>query len=361
MNIKKDTLKTIINKINSHNKMLSIFLIMVFSLFGSSTLYAYDFYANPVYDASGILDDDPYKDVISEAEELLKPRAITVNITAPSRDRDHVFESSDYKKNNKIIIPFDGSASRLDGTTYDVPTFDQFGNVTGTFKMKGSEPIPSYALKWSYQRAGGQWENAGTGQYMELSISTPVPPKSGLEYKIRLATTYGGSSAEKIITIKILATPPPIVTVKKIKKLKVTLTHIKSVYARDDDNIADFRISQWIDFTTDYQGVRKNLKYVERDIITGIGFESFLNTLINADYAHQVHVRQGEKKAINNSMVFEVDINNDYYKYEAMDFDLYTDLMEISSCTWFHLIGNCTSRYIADNHKYEINIKAIMD
>jgi len=92
-------------------------------------------------------------------------------------------------------------------------------------------------------------------------------------------------------------------------KLKVTLTRIKSVQARDSDNLADFRLVQAID----YKAKGKQKREIARKIKIGYDKVNSHNeklnygTLFSGSREKQIHVREGdENHFINNSLTYEI-------------------------------------------------------
>ena len=123
---------------------------------------------------------------------------------------------------------------------------------------------------------------------------------------------------------------------EKNLRLKVTLTRIKSVKARDSDDIADFALWQWINYkanSVEKEVLKRNIKVLSKD---NINYKKppikTKNTIINSgsikNYS-QIHVREGnENNYINNSIVFE--ISPQEAKDRRSKFEIGTILMEIS-------------------------------
>ncbi len=164
-------------------------------------------------------------------------------------------------------------------------------------------------------------------------------------------------------------------------RLKVTLTRIKSVQARDSDNIADFLLDQIIYYKT--KGISKEkikrsmrkfslYKDAEEGFVEHINkgqfnpnfFEDFLSKNYSEDdikanfliysYNNNFHIKEGDEKFyINNSLTFE--ITPDEIKDKRADFKIYTDLGENDGLKSSWIVQNFAKIF----ETYERNIKWI--
>ena len=130
-------------------------------------------------------------------------------------------------------------------------------------------------------------------------------------------------------------------------RLKVTLTRIKSIQARDRDNIADFALHQQIHYKT--KGTEK--KAVAYKIKKGgRNAESYVNKYEHStifDIVGGLHVREGdENHFINNSLIYEITPNE--IPDKSADFKLVTSLEEMG--------GSPTVKKIAVRGKNDINV-----
>jgi hypothetical protein len=169
-------------------------------------------------------------------------------------------------------------------------------------------------------------------------------------------------------------------------RLKVTLTRIKSIQARDSDDIADFAFWQWINYKTKgkKKGVlKRKIKVLSKD---NIDYEKppirTKNSIVNSSSMKnykQIHVREGdERNFINNSIIFEIS------PQEAIDkraeFSINTILIEISGSSllesvvsfgnnvseaiigWNGIDVNGDNKEVSHNNNYiEVNIYEVLD
>ncbi len=113
-------------------------------------------------------------------------------------------------------------------------------------------------------------------------------------------------------------------------RLKVTLTRIKSVQARDSDDIADFTIRQWITYKAnenEKNAATRKINVLSKSSIS-LNDKLLRNTIIySGRNSQQLHVKEGdEKHFINNSIEFN--ITNKESKDKHAIFKIYTFMTE---------------------------------
>ncbi|MBJ2173977.1 hypothetical protein JBL43_06995 [Aureibaculum sp. A20] len=154
-------------------------------------------------------------------------------------------------------------------------------------------------------------------------------------------------------------------------RLKITLTRIKSIQARDSDNIADFVLEQKIHYTTKGKqklAIKKKINVGKNIINTGESYhvKDESSSIFNA---WQTHVREGdENHFINNSLVYE--ITPEEIKDKYAEFQFYTNLGENdgSNDNWFtknifKLFQDHTYKIktIASQHLIDVKIHEVID
>jgi len=156
-------------------------------------------------------------------------------------------------------------------------------------------------------------------------------------------------------------------------RLKVTLTRIKSIQARDNDNIADFILEQNVNYRangTQKLAIEKNIKvgkniintgerkYYDKDESSSIFYKGHRTS-------SQIHVREGdENHFINNSLIYE--ITPQEIKDKRADFNFYTNLGEVNGADWlfetlFALFFSDEIKKIAFRHRIDVNIYEVLD
>lgn len=113
-------------------------------------------------------------------------------------------------------------------------------------------------------------------------------------------------------------------------RLKVTLTRIKSIQARDSDNIADFLLEQKVSYNTKGNqklAIKKKINVGANIINTEDESSTILDSRKGYKKSNHIHVREGdEKHFINNSLVYE--ITPQEIKDKRAEFNFYTNLGE---------------------------------
>lgn len=160
-------------------------------------------------------------------------------------------------------------------------------------------------------------------------------------------------------------------------RLKVTLTRVKSIQARDSDDIADFLLEQSIEYSP--QGKRKipiknSIKRYKfnSDLLKKYNEkkdEEDIDNLIIRSLSHSFHIREGdENHYINNSLIYE--LTPQEIKDKRAEFKFHTDLAENDGemGDWFtDNIFKLFSRSgldlktIARNHYIDVNIYEVLD
>ncbi len=158
-------------------------------------------------------------------------------------------------------------------------------------------------------------------------------------------------------------------------RLKVTLTRIKSVQARDSDDIADFLLDQKVSYKANRKGKKaikstmKRYRYYNNSKSRDYQVATD-NRLIRSEDDH-FHIREGdENHYINNSLVFE--ITPQEIKDQRAEFNIYTDLGESdgrSNAGWLGVPYLGTLFYshpvriktIATKHFIDVNIYEVLD
>ena len=148
-------------------------------------------------------------------------------------------------------------------------------------------------------------------------------------------------------------------------RLKVTLTRIKSIQARDRDNIADFILEQKVFYRSEGNQalvIDKNVKVGEFIVNTDAKTSSIIKVF-------QTHVREGdEQHFINNSLVYQ--ITPQQIKDKRAEFKFYTNLGENdgSKDSWLtknvfklYAEGGLDIKKIAFNHQIDVNIYEVLD
>ena len=146
---------------------------------------------------------------------------------------------------------------------------------------------------------------------------------------------------------------------KKNLRLKITLTRIKSVQAKDSDNIADFYFYQ----EAYYRTIGRNPGLPYKKIIR-VG-SNLVHRLIDTNKSGRkdiikglIHVREGnEKHYINNSIFYEIMPN--YVNDKNAKFELITYLQEISHAGF--LSADAPPYVIADRTSVKVNIHSVID
>ena len=159
-------------------------------------------------------------------------------------------------------------------------------------------------------------------------------------------------------------------------RLKVTLTRIKSVQARDSDKIADFLLGQTIKYVTNgkdkkaIKSVMKRYRYYSLYSRKEDQQIAAKNTLI-ISMDNDFHIREGnERHYINNSLVFEIspkEIND-----KRAEFKIYTSLGENDGWTNGGVLGipylgkifydqHKKIKEIANNDFIDVNIYEVLD
>lgn len=170
---------------------------------------------------------------------------------------------------------------------------------------------------------------------------------------------------KKNFTKKIVKTPTP--STKDNIRLKITLTRIKSVQARDSDDIADFIIGQRVYYRTD----GKHKTSVGGKVKVGdIVIDNEYSTIIQ-DNSNHIHVREGdENHYINNSLVFE--ITPQEIKDKRAKFNFNTNLGESDGKTHKGLFDtvlfslyydpvHVKLKTIAKDHFIDVNIYEVLE
>ena len=169
--------------------------------------------------------------------------------------------------------------------------------------------------------------------------------------------------------------PKPVVAEKDNIRLKVTLTRIKSVQARDSDDIADFLLDQTINYKANSKDIKAIKSTMKRYRYYGKNkFKDYQvatnNRLIRSEDDH-FHIREGdENHYINNSLVFE--ITSQEIKDKRAEFNIYTDLGESdgrSNAGWLGIpylgalfySNPVRIKAIATKHFIDVNIYEVLD
>jgi hypothetical protein len=151
-------------------------------------------------------------------------------------------------------------------------------------------------------------------------------------------------------------------------RLKVTLTRIKSIQARDSDNIADFILEQKVNYRTkeiQKLAIEKNIKVGANIINTEDGYYRDKDESSSIFNARRTHVREGdENHFINNSLVYE--ITPQEIKDKRADFNFYTNLAEIDGDNWLFenimkLFAQDDVKKIARKHLIDVNIYHVLE
>ncbi|MBJ2173976.1 hypothetical protein JBL43_06990 [Aureibaculum sp. A20] len=136
-------------------------------------------------------------------------------------------------------------------------------------------------------------------------------------------------------------------------RLKVTLTRIKSIQARDSDDIADFEFDQKVDYNTKGNQtlvIEKKIKVGKNIINTDEEYSTIINMM---GLSHHLHVREGdENHFINNSLVYEITPQEIIDK--RAEFKIKTVLSEIS--IGFGIYGEYDEKKIAKFNKNDIEV-----
>ncbi|WP_117885572.1 hemopexin repeat-containing protein [Aureibaculum luteum] len=144
-------------------------------------------------------------------------------------------------------------------------------------------------------------------------------------------------------------------------RLKVTLTRIKSIQARDSDDIADFTFQQFVDYKTkgnQKRAIEKKIKVGSKDVSIRIKEAFRINkeaiAIINTGGSQQIHVREGdENHIINNSLVYE--ITPQEIADKRAEFKIKTALSEVNS-EGIGLFEKNTYKYIAKYGRNDIEV-----
>lgn len=170
----------------------------------------------------------------------------------------------------------------------------------------------------------------------------------------------------------------PVASSKNNIRLKVTLTRIKSIQARDSDDIADFLIIQKVGYNADGNQKLASKKKITLGLNT-INIEDESSTIIQtANYGYTTatggielsqlkgfHVKEGdENHFINNSLVYE--ITPQEIKDQRADFNFNTTLGELDGDHWINknitiLFEENDIKKIAKNHFIDVNIHEVLD
>jgi len=149
-------------------------------------------------------------------------------------------------------------------------------------------------------------------------------------------------------------------------RLKVTLTRIKSIQARDSDDIADFIIGQRVYYRTNGKPkVSIDGKTRVGEIIIDNEYSTIIQNFTNYKDEKHLHVREGdENHFINNSLVYE--ITPQEIKDKRAKFNFHTNLGEIDGDSWFFrniamLFEENDIKKIAKNHHIDVNIYEVLD
>lgn len=158
-------------------------------------------------------------------------------------------------------------------------------------------------------------------------------------------------------------------------RLKVTLTRIKSIQARDSDDIADFLLDQTINYSANRKDKKATKSTMKRYRYYGENkYKDYQvateNRLIRSEDNH-FHIREGdEHHYINNSLVFE--ITPQELKDQRAEFNIYTDLGESDGSSKAGFLGipylgtlfyrnPVRIKTIATKHFIDVNINEVLD
>ena len=259
------------------------------------------------------------------------PNNIDAAVVHPSNGKYYFFKGSQYYRYNFKANETDRSAKSIAKWWKGVPN-----NIDAALQLNNGKV---YFFKnnkyYRYNFQSDRVDKVGTvgtqGAWKELSFST------------------GKTSAPK----------------EKPIRLKVTLTRIKSVQARDRDNIADFAVEQLIGYTSSNKHKIAKKKVIRvlsnyepsekvKRIYREYQMETYLNksrilTSSGGSKPRQLHVKEGdESHYINNYLIFDV------YPREVRDqrseFQIRTYLLEISSMSVPELIGNIYTGFLLDKN-----------
>ena len=148
---------------------------------------------------------------------------------------------------------------------------------------------------------------------------------------------------------------------KKNIRLKVTLTRIKSIQARDSDDIADFKIDQNIYYMANKKRklpIEKNIKKFNSKIYYRPENENevLINKQLLIYSGNDCHIREGDEKYfINNSHIYEISPEEIIDK--RAKFVIYTLLVEISE----GLLSYDRKDISKGNPSININIYEVLD
>lgn len=160
-------------------------------------------------------------------------------------------------------------------------------------------------------------------------------------------------------------------------RVKVTLTRIKSIQARDSDNIADFLLDQTINYKVNQKEIKaiksamKRYRYYNN--LKGKKYDYQVasdNRLIRSEDNH-FHIREGdENHLINNSLIFE--LTPIELADKRAEFNIYTDLGESDGSSKAGFLGipylgllfynnPVRIKTIATKHYIDVNIYEVLD